>query len=225
MSIKDWPERERPREKLLASGTQALSDAELLAVLLGGAGTRGLDAVATARNLIARHQTLRGLLSATAGVCLAAPGIGVAGYCRLQAALELARRHYAEAMRAGPPLHSPAATREFLVARLRDIPHELFCCLHLDNRHRLIAFEELFRGTIDGASVHPREVVKQALARNAAAVILVHNHPSGIAEPSHADELITRRLREALQLVDIRVLDHLIVADNGCLSFAERGLI
>jgi DNA repair protein RadC len=177
MSIKDWPERERPREKLLAGGAQALSDAELLAVLLGGAGTRGLDAVAMARNLLGRHQTLRGLLSAAPGVCLASPGIGIAGYCRLQAALELARRHYAEAMRAGPPLHSPAATREFLVARLRDIPHELFCCLHLDNRHRLIAFEELFRGTIDGASVHPREVVKQALARNAAAVILAHNHP------------------------------------------------
>jgi DNA repair protein RadC len=128
-------------------------------------------------------------------------------------------------MRSGPLLDSPAATHRFLISRLRDQSYELFCCLHLDNRHRLIAFDELFRGTIDGASVHPREVVKQALARNAAAVILAHNHPSGIAEPSHADELITRRLREALQLVDIRVLDHLIVADNGCLSFAERGLI
>ncbi len=224
MSIKDWPARERPREKLLAGGVQSLSDAELLAVLLG-AGVRGLDAVTTARNLLLQHQSLRALLSARAEVCLASAGIGLAGYCRLQAALELARRHYAEALRSGPPLQSPAATREFLVARLRDTPHELFCCLHLDNRHRLIAFEELFRGTIDGASVHPREVVKQALARNAAAVILVHNHPSGVAEPSHADELITRRLREALQLVDIRVLDHLIVADNRCLSFAERGLI
>ncbi len=224
MSIKDWPARERPREKLLADGVQSLSDAELLALLLGG-GVRGLDAVTTARNLLLQHQSLRALLSASAEVCLASPGIGLAGYCRLQAALELARRHYAEALRSGPPLQSPAATREFLVSRLRDTPHELFCCLHLDNRHRLIAFEELFRGTIDGASVHPREVVKQALARNAAAVILVHNHPSGVAEPSHADELITRRLREALQLVDIRVLDHLIVADNRCLSFAERGLI
>src|SRR5450755_2740284 len=177
MSIKDWPERERPREKLLASGAQALSDAELLAVLLGSSGRRGVDAVAMPRNLLGRHQSLRALLSAAPGVCLAAPGIGAAGYCRLQAALELARRHYAEALRAGPPLHSPAATREFLISRLRDMPHELFCCLHLDNRHRLIAFEELFRGTIDGASVHPREVVKQALARNAAAVILAHNHP------------------------------------------------
>src|SRR6202034_2149220 len=240
MSIKDWPVNERPREKLLANGVHSLSDAELLAVLLGGSGSRGLDAVAMARELLSRHQSLRGLLSAqrnhgqgTTGAPAAPgapgtpgnPGLGPAGYCRLQAAVELARRHYAEAMRAGPPLDSPQATREFLIRRLRDTPHELFCCLHLDNRHRLIAFDELFRGTIDGASVHPREVVKQALARNAAAVILAHNHPSGVAEPSQADELVTRRLREALQLVDIRVLDHMIVADNGCLSFAERGLL
>ena len=230
MSIRDWPVNERPREKLLANGAQSLSDAELLAVLLGGSGRPGLDAVAMARELLRRHQSLRGLLSAPrtpgiAGLKAASPGVGIAGYCRLQAAVELARRHYAEAMRAGPPLDSPQATRDFLIRRLRDTPHELFCCLHLDNRHRLIAFDELFRGTIDGASVHPREVVKQALARNAAAVILAHNHPSGVAEPSQADELVTRRLREALQLVDIRVLDHMIVADNGCLSFAERGLI
>ena len=230
MSIRDWPVNERPREKLLANGAHSLSDAELLAVLLGGSGRPGLDAVAMARELLRRHQSLRGLLSAprASGATSpgpATPGLGVAGFCRLQAAVELARRHYAEAMRAGPPLDSPQATRDFLIRRLRDTPHELFCCLHLDNRHRLIAFDELFRGTIDGASVHPREVVKQALARNAAAVILAHNHPSGVAEPSQADELVTRRLREALQLVDIRVLDHMIVADNGCLSFAERGLI
>jgi DNA repair protein RadC len=233
MSIRDWPPGERPREKLLANGAHALSDAELLAVVLGASGRRGQDAVAQARELLARHQSLRGLLSAqrqqTPGTGRArgarVPGLGTVGYCRLQAALEIARRHYAEALRSGPPLDSPQATRDFLIRRLRDTPHELFCCLHLDNRHRLIAFDELFRGTIDGASVHPREVVKQALARNAAAVILAHNHPSGVAEPSQADELVTRRLREALQLVDIRVLDHMIVADNGCLSFAERGLL
>ena len=225
MSIKDWPVNERPREKLLANGADSLSDAELLAVLLGGSGRRGLDAVAMARGLLSRHQSLRGLLSAQRQHSVGVPGLGSVGYCRLQAAVELARRHYAEAMRAGPPLDSPQATRDFLIRRLRDSPHELFCCLHLDNRHRLIAFDELFRGTIDGASVHPREVVKQALARNAAAVILAHNHPWGVAEPSQADELVTRRLREALQLVDIRVLDHMIVADNGCLSFAEHGLI
>ncbi|HEX4025075.1 MAG TPA: DNA repair protein RadC [Steroidobacteraceae bacterium] len=194
-------------------------------MLLGGSGCRGMDAVAMARELLCRHGSLRALLSADRGRCLRERGIGVAGYCRLQASLELARRHYGEAMRAGPALDSPQTTRQFLRAQLRDSPHEVFCCLHLDNRHRLIAFDELFRGTIDGASVHPREVVKQALARNAAAVILAHNHPSGVAEPSQADQLITQRLRDALQLVDIRVLDHLIVADNGCLSFAERGLL
>jgi DNA repair protein RadC len=228
MRIRDWPVAERPREKLLALGAQALSEAELLALLLGGAGRGGLDAVGRARELLARHGTLRGLLCALSAQRPKAghePGLGLVGHCRVQAALELARRHYEEAMRAGPALDSPTTTQGFLRARLRDSPHELFCCLHLDNRHRLIAFDELFRGTIDGASVHPREVVKQALARNAAAVILAHNHPSGVAEASQADRLITQRLREALQLVDIRVLDHLIVADNTCLSFAERGLL
>ncbi|MGH8253774.1 MAG: RadC family protein [Steroidobacteraceae bacterium] len=225
MNLQQWPSQERPREKLLAAGAQQLSDAELLAVLLGGSGLRGSNVVDLARGLLATHHSLRQLLSADRAALLAAPGLGEAGYCRMQAALELARRHYAEAMRSGPLLDSPAATHRFLISRLRDQPHELFCCLHLDNRHRLIAFDELFRGTIDGASVHPREVVKQALRRNAAAVILAHNHPSGIAEPSQADELITARLREALALVDIRVLDHCIVGDNGCLSFCERGLL
>jgi len=223
--MRDWPPGERPREKLLRGGAARLSDAELLAVLLGSPGRRGLNVVDQARVLLAQHRSLRELLQCGPARALGTLGLGPAGYCRLQAALELARRHYAEALRAGPVLDSPRATRDFLVAQLRDTPHELFCCLHLDNRHRLIAFEELFRGTIDGASVHPREVVKQALARNAAALILAHNHPSGVAEPSQADELITRRLRDALALVDIRILDHLIVADNACLSFAERGLL
>jgi DNA repair protein RadC len=225
MRINDWPSNERPREKLVAGGAQSLSDAELLGVLLGSSGVRGLNVVDLSRQLLSRHQSLRELLNTERSTMLRLRGVGDAGYCRLQAALELARRYYAEAMRAGPLLDSPGATHRYLIARLRDQPYELFCCLHLDNRHRLIAFDELFRGTIDGASVHPREVVKQALMRNAAAVILAHNHPSGIAEPSQADELITRRLREALALVDIRVLDHCIVADNGCLSFAERGLL
>jgi DNA repair protein RadC len=225
MNLRDWPATERPREKLLAAGAQALSDAELLSLLLGGSGLPGGNVVDLARTLLGAHHSLRELLNADRAALLAQRGLGAAGYCRLQAALELARRHYAEALRVGPLLDSPAATHQFLVSRLRDQPHELFCCLHLDNRHRLIAFDELFRGTIDGASVHPREVVKQALGRNAAAVILAHNHPSGVAEPSQADELITRRLREALALVDIRVLDHCIVADTGCLSFAERGLL
>jgi DNA repair protein RadC len=225
MRIKEWPAGERPREKLLAAGAGALSDAEVLGVLLGNSGMRGVNVVDLSRELLTQHQSLRALLNARSDALLKQRGIGSAGYCRLQAALELARRYYAEAMRTGPTLDSPAATHRYLISRLRDQPYELFCCLHLDNRHRLIAFDELFRGTIDGASVHPREVVRQALARNAAAVILAHNHPSGVAEPSQADELITRRLREALALVDIRVIDHCIVADNGCLSFAERGLL
>jgi DNA repair protein RadC len=180
MSIKDWPLNERPREKALANGAHSLSDAERLAVLLGASGRRGQHAAAMARELLRRHQSLRALLSAQRRDTLGAPaaaGLGSVGYCRLQAAVELARRHYAEAMRAGPPLDSPQATRKFLIRRLRDTPYELFCCLHLDHRHRLIAIDELFRGTIDAASVHPREVLKQALARNAAALILAHNHP------------------------------------------------
>ena len=206
----------------MRGGPGQLSDAELLALLLGSSASRGMNVVDLARNLLVRHGSLRDLLQSAQPGCWTVQGLGPAGYCRLQAALELARRHYAEALKTGPRPRFPRATRDFLIARLRDPPHEVFCCLHLDNRHRLIAFDELFRGTIDGASVHPREVVKQALARNAAAVILAHNHPSGVAEPSQADELITRRLRDALALVDIRVLDHLIVADTGCLSFAER---
>jgi DNA repair protein RadC len=225
MNLLQWPAPERPRERLLAGGAQSLSDAEVLAVLLGHSGAPGSNVVDLARALLRRHGSLRELLNADRATLLAARGLGPAGYCRLQAALELARRHYAEALRSGPLLDSPAATHRFLIARLRDQPHELFCCLHLDVRHRLIAFDELFRGTIDGASVHPREVVKQALRRNAAAVILAHNHPSGVADPSPADELITRRLTEALGLVEIRVLDHCIVGDTRCLSFAERGLL
>jgi DNA repair protein RadC len=176
MSIKDWPLGERPREKLLAHGPQTLSEAELLALLLSGGAGRGLDAVSRARELLARHGSLRAFLALDRHSGVKERGLGAVGYCRVQAALELARRHLEADVRRGPAIDSPASTRQFLRARLRDAPHELFCCMHLDNRHRLIAFDELFRGTIDAASVHPREVVKQALARNAAAVILVHNH-------------------------------------------------
>jgi DNA repair protein RadC len=223
MSIRDWPESERPREKLLARGPQSLSDAELLAVLFGS-GSRGVSAVELGRGLLQQCRSLRELLAGRESGA-SVPGLGDRRYGILQAALELARRHYGEALKTGPALEAPQATRTFLVAQLRDRPYEVFCCLHLNSRHQLIAFEELFRGTIDGASVHPREVVKAALARNAAAVILAHNHPSGVAEPSHADELITSRLRDALALVDIRVLDHLVIGDGRCMSFAERGLL
>lgn len=224
MSIRQWPETERPREKLLQLGAAALSEAELLAILLR-TGTRGQSALDVARSLLVEFGSLRSLLTAERDRLCRAPGLGAARYSTLQAALELTRRHYQQLMMAGSALTNPRATREFLRAKLRDLPYEVFCCVFLDNRHRVIAFQELFRGTIDGASVHPREVVKEALARNAAAVILVHNHPSGLAEPSQADELITRRLKEALGLVDIRVLDHLVVGDGVCESFAERGLL
>ena len=224
MSIRDWPAAERPREKLLHSGAAALSEAELLAILLR-TGMKGRSALDVARDLLQEFGSLRSLLTADANRASATKGLGLTRYVALQAALELTRRHYQELMTCGPALANPRVTREYLRMRLRDLPHEVFGCLYLDNRHRVIAFEELFRGTIDGASVHPREVVKRALARNAAAVILVHNHPSGLAEPSQADELITRRLKEALALVDIRVLDHLVVGDAVCESFAERGLL
>jgi DNA repair protein RadC len=224
MSIREWPVSERPREKLLEMGPGALTEAELLAILLR-TGTKGQTALDVARGLLVQFGTLRNLLTADRQTVCSTPGLGEARFTTLQAALELARRHYQQLMMTGPALSNPRATRDFLRCRLRDLPYEVFCCVYLDNRHRVIAFEELFRGTIDGANVHPREVVKQALARNAAAIILAHNHPSGVAEPSQADELITRRLKDALALVDIRVLDHLIVGDGVCESFAERGLL
>ena len=224
MTIRHWPDGERPRERLLTHGAQALSDAELLAVLLG-AGTRGRSAVELARALIGEFGSLRELLNADRARFRAACGVGPARYAVLKAALELARRHFREALRLGPALAAPEATRSFLLAQLRDRPYEVFCCLYLDNRHRLLAFEELFRGTIDRASVHPREVLRATLTHNAAAVIFAHNHPSGVLEPSQADELITRRLREALGLIDVRVLDHFIIGDGTCFSFAEHGLI
>jgi DNA repair protein RadC len=224
MSLQHWSDEERPREKLLNRGAAALSEAELLAILLR-TGTGGRTALDTARTLLSEFRSLRAMLTAEREVICAVRGLGAAKYATLQAALELSRRHHAELMRRGPALSNPRATREFLRAQLRDRDHEVFCCLFLDNRHRVLCFEEVFRGTIDGASVHPREVVKLALARNAAGVILAHNHPSGIAEPSQADELITCRLRDALALVDIRVLDHVVVGDGSCVSFAERGLI
>ena len=222
MSIHHWPEAERPREKLLSRGPQALSDAELLAIFLR-TGSRGQNVVELARNLIREFGGLRQLMLAEQHRLCAARGLGPAKYAQLQAVLELAKRHLGEALRHGDTLGNPELTRSYLVARLRDYAYEVFACLFLDTRHRLISYEELFRGTIDGASVHPREVVRRALELNAASLILAHNHPSGIAEPSDADRRITQRLREALGLVDIRILDHLVIGDRDAVSFAERG--
>ena len=224
MTIRDWPENERPREKLLDKGAAALSDAELLAILLRN-GTPGHSALDLARHVLQNFHSLRKLIAADRKTFCAEPGLGLARFAELQAALEIARRQLAEALRAGPSLASPRATRDYLSARLRDLEHEVFCCLYLDKRHRLIHCEEMFRGTIDGASVHPREIVKAALQRNCAAIIIAHNHPSGIAEPSQADELITQRVKEALGLVDIRLLDHIIIGDGTSVSLAERGVL
>ncbi len=198
------------------------SDADLLADMLGNGRTAGDDLPA---RLLARFGGLRPLLAASPEELRAVPGIGPARSARLLALPELARRYFAQSLPVGQAIRSPADTESFLSARLRDLPHELFCCLFLDNRHRVLAFEALFRGTIDGTSVYPREVVKQALAANAAAVILAHNHPSGVAEPSQADERITRRLRAALELVDIRLLDHLVIGDGRVTSLASRGML
>lgn len=224
MAISDWPASERPRERLLAHGPRALSDAELLAIFLR-TGRQGRTAVDLARELLSEFGGLRALLTARPGEFRAGAGLGPAKYALLQAALEIGRRHLGEALNRGEAVTSPDATRAYLRARLRDVPHEVFGCVFLDTRHRVIAFEELFNGTIDGASVHPREVLRRALDHNAAAVILAHNHPSGVAEPSAADRAITRRLRDALGLVDVRVLDHLVIGDGEAVSMAERGLI
>ena len=224
MRIADWPQNERPRERLLAQGAASLSDAELLAILLR-TGSRGRSALDLARLLLARFGGLRGLLDATQDQLCDAPGLGPAKYTQLQSALELARRHLKETLDRSHPLTSPQATRDYLKATLRDRPHEVFCALMLDTRHRVISFEQLFTGTIDSAHVHPRVVVEKALQQGAAALILAHNHPSGIAEPSQADLAITRRLRDALGLVDIRLLDHFIIGDTEVVSLAERGLV
>jgi DNA repair protein RadC len=222
MAIRDWPEGERPREKLLHKGAASLSEAELLAIFLR-VGVKGKSALDLAREMLKEYGGLRALLSASQDELCTTSGMGPAKYAQLQAGLEMARRHLGEALERGNPLTDPAATRKYLLAKLRDMPHEVFACLHPDNRHRVIRFEELFRGTIDGASVHPREVVRAALKHNAAALIFAHNHPSGVAEPSDADRRLTRRLTDALALVDIRVLDHFVVGDGDMVSFAERG--
>ena len=222
MGIKDWPAQERPREKLLQRGAQALTDAELLAIFLR-TGVTGKSAVDLARQLLGEFGGLRALLEADLAAFSAHLGLGPAKFSQLQAVLEMGRRHLAEGLRRDSALESPQQVRDYLKARLRHEPHEIFGCLFLDTRHRVLAFEALFHGTIDGASVYPRQVVKRALAHNAAAVILTHNHPSGIAEPSQADRLLTTRLKDALALVDVRVLDHFIVGDGEPLSMAEYG--
>ncbi len=222
MTIRDWPAAERPREKLLERGAASLSDGELLAIVLR-TGVSGHSALSLARSLLSAHGDLRRLLSADVGTVCEQHGVGPATWVLLQACAEISRRSLAQRLTDGRALDSPRSAQEFLHAQLAHLPHESFGCLWLDNRHRVIAYEPLFRGTLDCASVYPREVVKHALAVNAAAVILAHNHPSGCAEPSQADRDITGTLTQALALVGVRVLDHMVVGRGETASLAERG--
>jgi DNA repair protein RadC len=212
------------RAKLRVRAPAELSEHELLALFFQ-CGRQSGAAVDLAERLLTRFGSLRQLLKADRRELVLVTGVGEARLAILRALPELAKRYFEQSLPHGHAIRSPADTEAFLLARLRDLPHELFCCLYLDNRHRVLSFEELFRGTIDGTSVYPREVVKQALAINAAAVILAHNHPSGVAEPSQADERITRRLKAALELVDIRLLDHLVIGDGTSVSLASRGTL
>ena len=222
MAISDWPAAERPRERLLAKGAESLSDAELLAIFLR-VGVRGKSAVELARDLLQRFGGLRGLLTARQSVFCAEHGLGNAKFAQLQAVLEMARRHLAEGWSRGDALDSPRRVAEYLRSTLRDRGREVFAVLFLDQRHRVLRFEEMFQGTIDSTSVHIREVVKRALELNAAALIVAHNHPSGVAEPSVADRQLTRRLEEALTLLELHLLDHFIIGDGEPLSLREAG--
>ena len=224
MSMAGWPLAERPRERFLAHGAASLSDAELFALFLG-AGRRGQSALELARDLLARFGRVSRVLSAATAELAQVPGLGAARSAQIASVMELARRALAEEMRARDSLASPAAVRGYLRLHMQDLGHECFYCVFLDAQNRVIAADEMFRGTLTQTSVYPREILKRALHHNAAAVILAHNHPSGVAEPSIQDQALTRTLAEALSLVDVKVLDHFIVAPGACLSFAERGLL
>lgn len=224
MSIKQWPATEQPREKLINQGAHSLSDAELLAIFLR-TGVKGRSAVDLGRDMVRHFGDIRGVMRADISELCAIPGLGETKYAQLQAALEMGRRYLAVEIQRGDILDSPQATREYLRLKLGHLSHEVFACLFLDNQHQIIRFEEVFRGTIDGASVYPRDIVKRALELNAKAVIFAHNHPSGIAEPSQADRTLTERLQHALGLLEIRVLDHFIIGDGQPASFAELGLL
>jgi DNA repair protein RadC len=224
MSITKWPASERPRERLMAQGAAALSDAELLAIFLR-VGVVGKSAVDLARDLLHEFGSLNGLFAATPEALMRVHGVGEAKYVQLQAVLEMAKRALNEELRATDVLSSPGAVRDYLRMTMARLPHEVFVAVFLNNQHRVIAVEELFHGTLTQTSVYPREVVKRALAHNAAAVIFAHNHPSGDADPSQSDRQLTRTLTDALALVDVRALDHFIVAPGATVSFAEQGLM
>jgi DNA repair protein RadC len=224
MAITDWPADERPREKLLAQGAAALSDAELLAIFLR-MGVTGMSAVDLARELLRRFGSLTAIFAASHDELTQVRGMGTSKFVQLQAIFEMSQRALREEMQQRDVLTSPAAVRDYLRIKLGALKREVFMVLLLDAQNRVIATEELFAGTLTQTSVYPREVVKRALHHNAAAVIFAHNHPSGVAEPSRADEMLTKVLKDALGLVDVKVLDHFVVAGNNVLSFSERGLI
>lgn len=224
MAITDWPEDERPREKLLQRGAAALADAELLAIFLR-TGVKGKSAVDLARELLQEHGGLGALIAASRERFCASHGLGDAKFVQLQAVVEMSRRYLAEALQQRPVFSSAASTRQFLLAQLRHEVREVFAVMYLNNQHQLLCYEPLFYGTIDGAAVYPREIARRALELHAAALIVAHNHPSGVAEPSDADIRITRRIRDALALLDMRLLDHCVVAGPEVISLAERGLI
>lgn len=224
MAITDWPEGERPREKLMQQGVAALSDAELLAIFLR-VGVVGKSAVDLARDLLHQFGSLNGIFSASLVQISEVHGMGKSKYCQLQAIFEMSQRALAEQMQIRDVLSSPKQVRDYLMLKLGALQREVFLLLLLDAQNRVIAQETLFEGTLTQTSVYPREVVKRALHHNAASVIFAHNHPSGVAEPSRADEMLTQSLKQALALVDVRVLDHFIVAGNTTLSFVERDLL
>jgi DNA repair protein RadC len=224
MSIRNWPVAERPRERLLELGSGGLSDAELLAIFLR-TGVAGKSAVDLARHLLTQFGGLRSLLEADLATFSSHLGLGPAKFAQLQAVMEMARRHMAECLKRDSVLESPAQVRDYLKAMLRHEPHEVFGCLFLDNKNRVLAFEILFHGSISSAHVHPRQVVKRAMIHNAAGLILCHNHPSGVTDASQADVELTKRLRDALWLVDVKILDHLIIGDGDPLSMVECGLM
>lgn len=224
MAITDWPEDERPREKLLQQGASSLSDAELLAIFLR-VGVTGKSAVDLARELLTRFGSLNGIFAASLDELTEVNGIGTSKYTQLQAIFEMSQRALAEEMQARDVLSSPQQVRDYLCLKLGSLAREVFVVLFLDAQNRVLAQEEMFSGTLTQTSVYPREVVRRALHHNAASLIFAHNHPSGVAEQSRTDELLTTALKQALALVDVRVLDHFIVAGNTTLSFAERGLL
>jgi len=222
--LSQWPASERPREKLYAKGVNHLSDAELLAIVLG-TGARGVDAVDYARRLLTEFNGVGGVLSASTDALKAIPGMGLARVAQLHVVLELARRYLKAQLERGDGFTEPSMVKDYLVAKLRHQHREVFVVLLLDSQHRLLNYTELFHGTINAAPVYPREIIKLVLSHNAAAVILAHNHPSGVAEPSQADQRVTERLKKALTMIDVNLLDHFVIGAGAPVSFAERGLL